>query len=83
MLPSRMSRRPLWILCSKGPAQCSLEEPRPPTPACFEEFLDSQPEWSRDMLGTLESKFSCALAKKSHLSFGRASTTHHRRATAL
>ncbi|KAG7361434.1 hypothetical protein IV203_036534 [Nitzschia inconspicua] len=27
-------------------------------PTCFEEFLDSQPEWSRDMLGTLESKFS-------------------------
>ncbi|KAG7366658.1 hypothetical protein IV203_029328 [Nitzschia inconspicua] len=35
-----------------------LEEPSPPTPACFEEFLDSQPEWSRDMLGTLESNFS-------------------------
>ncbi|KAG7371062.1 hypothetical protein IV203_019632 [Nitzschia inconspicua] len=35
-----------------------LEEPRSPTPACFEEFLDSQPDWSRDMLGTLESKFS-------------------------
>ncbi|KAG7343868.1 hypothetical protein IV203_021876 [Nitzschia inconspicua] len=35
-----------------------LEEPRPPTPACFEEFLDSQPDWSRDMLGALESKFS-------------------------
>ncbi|KAG7348857.1 hypothetical protein IV203_011454 [Nitzschia inconspicua] len=35
-----------------------VEEPSPPTPACFEEFLDSQPEWSRDMLGTLESKFS-------------------------
>ncbi|KAG7339097.1 hypothetical protein IV203_025827 [Nitzschia inconspicua] len=35
-----------------------LEEPRPPTPACFEEFLESQPEWSPDMLGTLESKFS-------------------------
>ncbi|KAG7338297.1 hypothetical protein IV203_024018 [Nitzschia inconspicua] len=35
-----------------------LEEPRPATPACFEEFLDSQPDWSRDMLGALESKFS-------------------------
>ncbi|KAG7367960.1 hypothetical protein IV203_030703 [Nitzschia inconspicua] len=35
-----------------------LEEPSPPTPACFEESLDSQPEWSRDMLVTLESKLS-------------------------
>ncbi|KAG7344062.1 hypothetical protein IV203_022070 [Nitzschia inconspicua] len=35
-----------------------LEEPRPPTPASFEEFLDSQPDWSHDMLGTLESNFS-------------------------
>ncbi|KAG7343792.1 hypothetical protein IV203_021800 [Nitzschia inconspicua] len=36
-----------------------LEEPRPPTSACFEEFLESQAEWSCDMLGTLESNFSC------------------------
>ncbi|KAG7338978.1 hypothetical protein IV203_016255 [Nitzschia inconspicua] len=34
-----------------------LEEPRPLTPACFKEFLDSQPDWSREMLGALESKF--------------------------
>ncbi|KAG7339286.1 hypothetical protein IV203_023993 [Nitzschia inconspicua] len=58
MLPSRVSRRPLWVLCSKRPAQCSRGASSPPTPACFEEFLDSQPEWSRDMLGTLESNFS-------------------------
>ncbi|KAG7363700.1 hypothetical protein IV203_027061 [Nitzschia inconspicua] len=29
-----------------------LEEPSPPTPACFEEFLDSQPEW-KDILKAL------------------------------
>ncbi|KAG7364810.1 hypothetical protein IV203_038013 [Nitzschia inconspicua] len=57
MFSSRVFRRPLWVLCSKGPAQYSLEEPRPPTPVCFEECLDSQPDWSRDMLGTLASKF--------------------------
>ncbi|KAG7355832.1 hypothetical protein IV203_000518 [Nitzschia inconspicua] len=35
-----------------------LEGPGPPTSAYFEEFLDLQPDWSHEMLGTLESTFS-------------------------
>ncbi|KAG7354527.1 hypothetical protein IV203_003883 [Nitzschia inconspicua] len=49
---SSVSKTAMGFMC-----QCS-RGPSPPTPTCFEEFLDSQPEWSRDMLVTLESKFS-------------------------
>ncbi|KAG7372931.1 hypothetical protein IV203_033655 [Nitzschia inconspicua] len=61
---------------SQGPAQRS----RGPPTSYSHILLDSQPEWSRDILGALESKYSY---EEMYPCSRSASTALHRRATAL